>query len=221
MNRIRLNGQIKETLKRELAGELPGKDAQALMMPIARDKSIRLPQFLIAPVKSAVLILLYPDHEGNIKFPLIQRPDYEGAHSGQISLPGGKIEHSDAGLTETALRETEEEIGVKREKVEVIGSLTNLYITVSNYDVTPVIGFTDQKPHFFIDETEVAELIEADLADLLSMEKLKEGDVLVRGKYKVRTPYFDIGGYMVWGATAMILSEFSVILRRSGILDMK
>ncbi len=214
-----MNGQIKETLKRALLGPLPGKEAQALMMPIARDKNIRLPKFLMPPVKSAVLILLYNDSVGNIKFPLIQRPDYDGAHSGQISLPGGKSEKTDRNLLETALRETEEEIGIKRADVEVLGTLTDLHIIVSNYDVTPVLGFTDQMPQFSIDEDEVVEVIEADLTDLTAKDKLKEGEVLLRGKYKIRTPYFDIGEHIVWGATAMILSEFSVILKKSGIFD--
>ena len=209
---------LRERLRHELAGILPGKKAQELMLPVARDRKIRLPEFIKPPVKSAVLILLYPNGDGAIRFPLIQRPDYDGAHSGQVSLPGGKIEESDHDLTETALRETEEEIGIRREAVDVIGNLTNLYITVSNFDVTPVIGFLDQKPSFSIDKNEVTEVIEADIRDLLLQKKRKEGIVYVRGRYKVHTPYFDIGGKMVWGATAMILSEFSELIKRTGII---
>jgi len=210
--------EFKNKIKEQLNCDLPGETAHLMMMPIARDEQLVMPSYNKPAISSAVLILFYPDENEHIKFPLIQRPTYNGAHSGQIGLPGGKAEKADADIIETALRETHEEIGVNPKEVEVIGKLTDLHISVSNYVVTPVIGFVSERPIFVLDRKEVVDILESDLYDIVNPGKRKEGDIVVGNKYKIRTPYFDIGKKVVWGATAMMLSELSMVISRTGIL---
>jgi len=206
---------LRKDLIEGLKERLPGPAAHDLMYPTHRDSSFRLPEFVDPPVKSAVLLLFYQDEAGDIKFPLIQRPNYNGAHSGQISLPGGKYEDKDQTLIQTALRETHEEIGIDPATVEVVGCLTDLHITVSNYLVTPVIGFTEKKPDYIIDPKEVDAVIEADLAVLLDPSCRKHGTVIAGGKFKIQAPYFEIEQKIVWGATAMMLNELCMLLSLS------
>jgi len=206
---------LKHILTDALKKELPGARAHNLMLPTAREDSFRFPVFEVPPQKSAVLFLFYLDEE-SIKFPLIQRPTYDGAHSGQIGLPGGKQEKTDADLIQTALREAREEIGIEPNLVEIVGCLSNLHIAVSNFVVTPVIGFVEKKPDYSIDPVEVESLIETDLSCLFHPSHRKQGTVLARGKFKIQTPYFDIDNKIVWGATAMMLSELVVILSEAG-----
>lgn len=209
--------EFKEKLRIELSNDLPGESAHSMMTPTVRDDKLTIPTNQPPPTKSAVLILFYQDDNGHIKFPLIQRPAYNGAHSAQVSFPGGKSEKADRNLEHTALREAEEEIGINPGRVEVIGNLSDLFIWVSNFVVTPVIGFIDQKPEFKKDDLEVDSIIETDLYDIMKAEKRKEGTILARGKYKIQTPYFDIDNRVVWGATAMMLSELSMVIGKTGI----
>lgn len=210
--------EFKTKIREQLQHDLPGETAHLMMMPIARDDKLVMPSYKRPAINSAVLILFYPDEYGHIKFPLIQRPTYSGAHSGQIGLPGGKVENTDVNIIDTALRETHEEIGVDPRRVEVVGKLTDLHISVSNYVVTPVIGFIEERPEFILDKQEVVDLIESELYDIVNPVKRKEGDILVRNKFKIRTPYFDIEKKVVWGATAMMLSELSIVISKTGIL---
>jgi hypothetical protein len=156
-------------------------------------------------------MILIHESDGELKFPLIQRPDYEGVHSGQIALPGGRYETIDQTLTNTALRETKEEIGV--DSIEVIGSLSQFYVAASNYDILPVVGFTKRKPVFIPDPTEVKEVITPTISQLLSRNNVKEKELVVRGGVKLWSPYFELEQRVVWGATAMMLSEFVDIIQ--------
>ncbi len=118
----------------------------------------------------AMLILLFPDG-GGIHFPLIRRPTYNGVHSDQgWALPGGK---KDVNLHETDLREASEEIGIELDNLKIIGSLTELYILVSNFKVLPVAGYCLEKPTFTPDNHEVEEIITADLGMLQSRDSQK------------------------------------------------
>jgi 8-oxo-dGTP pyrophosphatase MutT (NUDIX family) len=206
--------QLLAQLQLAVLGALPGKEAQLLMAPQPID-----PRRIAAKVpedhrKSGVLLLFYPD-ASTIYFPLIKRPQYPGAHSGQVALPGGKVEDGDPDVIFTALREAEEEIGIDAGKVEVIGSLTELYIPVSNFLVSPIVGFLDHKPTFIPEQREVARIIPTALNHLVQPDIVKLTPIsLGEGKY-LETPYFDIAGEVVWGATAMILSELIQVLRQS------
>ena len=138
---------LKELLQEAFTKELPGKDAHVKMAPQPLDLRRFTTSFSEPPKKSGVLLLFYPD-DSTIYFPLIKRPQYPGAHSGQVALPGGKVEEGDPDVVFTALREAEEEIGIDAGKVEVIGSLSELYIPVSNYLVRPFVGYLSEAPIF-------------------------------------------------------------------------
>jgi 8-oxo-dGTP pyrophosphatase MutT (NUDIX family) len=137
---------------------------------------------------------------------LILRPTYPGVHSGQIGLPGGGQEPVDRDLIDTALRETYEEVGVHKSQYTVLGQLTPLYVSASNYIVQPSVAWIDYRPEFHIDPYEVAELIEAPLRTLLDPATRRVEPWTLRGR-AVEVPYFAVGEHFVWGATAMMLSE--------------
>ena len=204
-----------EALQRRIHKPLPGFAAQKRMAPAIT----RSDRFILSTKGNAkpggVLLLLYP-HNDKIWFPLMQRPTYDGAHSGQVSLPGGKQEPVDKDRIQTAIREAQEEIGIDPGSIEIIGQLTELFIPASNYMVLPVVGFTTQKPAFVPEPREVEEVIEASLEEFMDREKHKRKDIIVRGNVRLDAPYFEIDGKVVWGATAMILSEFYLILDEIG-----
>ncbi|HEX9650703.1 MAG TPA: CoA pyrophosphatase, partial [Cyclobacteriaceae bacterium] len=169
--------------------------------------------------ESSVLVLIFPQN-GSAYIPLIKRPDYDGIHSGQISLPGGKREVQDKNLVDTALRETWEEIGAQINQIKILGSLTPLYIPPSNFMVNPFVGFVESKPQFKIDPVEVQKIIEAPVSYFVEGNNVlnKEIEIIRKsGKanevIKLETPYFDLEGEVLWGATAMILSELKELMR--------
>jgi len=205
-----------ELLKAEILKGLPGTDVQWQMA--SSDRMVR--NFPRTPGKDAraasVLILLYP-YNGSVHTVLMQRPDYNGVHGGQISFPGGKQEPSDENAIHTAIREAEEETGVDPGIIEIVGTLTPLFIPVSNIIVTPVVAWTERKPLFSHDAGEVVFLFDADIKrfydpSIIKLKPVKIGDEMIGVKF------FDYEGNMIWGATAMILNELLVILRRGGFL---
>jgi len=159
---------------------------------------------------SSVLILIYPDKD-ILKTVFILRQTYDGVHSGQVSFPGGRKEDSDDSLIDTALRESNEEVNIDPEKVQVLGVLSEMYIPPSNYLVLPVVGYQDSPPDFIPEKSEVAEIIETNLSFLFDQNLVKETLLDVRG-YKIQAPYYDVDGHIVWGATAMILSELKEVI---------
>lgn len=164
------------------------------------------------PKLAAVNILLYlKDNEWH--FPLIVRSINENdRHSGQISLPGGKKEPEDPDFSFTAKRETSEEMGIDMHYVRIIREMSPIYIPPSNFYVHSFISYTKKNPQFFLQETEAVELIEFPIASLLSLPDQPKMLALPSTKgYEV--PVIDFNGYIIWGATAMILSEFSNLLK--------
>jgi 8-oxo-dGTP pyrophosphatase MutT (NUDIX family) len=164
------------------------------------------------PRPGSVLILLYEDDDGEIKFPLIKRPDYPGTHGGQVSLPGGKTELGEDSI-QTALREANEEIGVSSQDVNVLGRLSEFHVIPSNYIITPVVGAIPYKPDFIPDAFEVARILEGSISQLIREDAVVVTEILAAGQYKMRAPHFIFDEEMVWGATAMMLNEFRMILR--------
>ena len=198
-------------LAKALEQTLPGVEAQLQLAHPAR--SLSTPKDM-TPREAGVLIIIYPTAAG-LHFPLIVRTsdNPHDRHRGQISLPGGKVEERDKNIEATALREAEEEVGVDASKVRILGSLSTLYIPVSNFNVYPVVGFIEEKPRWVPQLSEVARIIEAPLARLHHADVVKHTSMAVGDKVKLRdVPYFDIEGEVVWGATAMILSELRQML---------
>jgi 8-oxo-dGTP pyrophosphatase MutT (NUDIX family) len=195
-------------LRAALLKPLPGLAAQIKLAPEYRIESLRAnPPADARP--AGVLILLY-HHAGAWHFSLIKRTEDGLTHSGQISLPGGSQEAGES-LQETALREACEEIGAACTEIEVLGQLSPIYIPPSNFLVTPTVGYADRRPDFRCDPREVAELIEVPLSALFDRAVVKREPWTLRG-VTVEVPFYQIGKHKVWGATAMILSEFSLVL---------
>lgn len=211
-----LNDKLILDLSERLKRPLPGAVAHEPMR--ATPKGSVLPKFNFSepPRKGAVLILLYPE-EQQLFFPLIKRATYRGVHSGQIALPGGKAEEGDKHIYDTALREAEEEIGINKSKVEIIGQLSDFFVIPSNFIVSPVIGFTSERPKYQPDPLEVEKVLDASLQNILNKESIIRKTILAGGLYEMDAPCFIVGGEMVWGATAMMLNEFRLILADVGI----
>jgi 8-oxo-dGTP pyrophosphatase MutT (NUDIX family) len=201
---------LEKQLRVQLQKPLPGLEAQVKMSPRARiDEIFNVKSEL--PRKSAVLILLYPN-QNSLFIPFIERAKNGGVHSGQISLPGGKFEDFDSDLSQTALREAEEEIGTDRHRIKILGSLTPLHIPVSRFMVYPFVGITDECPVFKPNRREVAKIIAVDVRQLLTAE-INIEKITIHNTV-IDAPTFAFNGTRIWGATSMILSEFRNVLAK-------
>lgn len=197
---------LSKKLKYRLSLPLPGIEAQLKMAHVERRLNlsrIKIPDYARM---GAVLILLF-EEEGSVKTCFIERTQYDGVHSGQIAFPGGKKE-PDETLEQTALRETEEEVGVNRHHITVLGQLTELYIPPSNFLVHPFVGSVGYRPQFLPQVTEVAEVVEVNIDELGDVRLRGEKKIMLSNGNMVHTPYYSLHGKTVWGATAMIISEF-------------
>lgn len=200
-------------VKKVLAEQLPGSDGQLKMAAIPARLPAKYELELDPPANvrvAAVLVHLYYDSEW--KLTLMERTN-RGPHSGQISFPGGGVEKQDSSLVDTALREANEEVGIIPNQIEILGKLTPLYIPVSNSMAHPFVGYSEQPPNYQLDPEEVKTVVVANFADFFNPDKLKRRNLTVGNGLKLKdVPYFDINGHVVWGATAMILSEFFAAL---------
>ena len=200
-----------EQLRAAFQRPLPGRPAQYDMAHVVRRTYATPPA---DARQAAVLILVYP-HKGRWHFVLIQRAGHVGndAHRGQIGLPGGKIEPEDGSPARAALREAEEEIGVPAQQIELLGGLTPLYIPVSKFVVHPFVGHTPTAPTFLAQETEVADIYEVPLTDLLDGEARRTTELPFGERLVLQNvPYFHLQKRVVWGATAMMLNEWVTLL---------
>lgn len=198
-------------LEKGMCHPLPGKEAQLSMSPNPVDMRRFDPKLPVNHRKGAVLVLLYP-YEDKAFFPLIKRPVYPGVHSGQIAFPGGKMEENDENEAETALREAWEEVGVLPEQVKLIGKMSDLFIPTSNFLVTPILGYSEGTPDFVPEEREVDRIIQTAVKTLFEPTIRKHKVLEFSNNFRLDTPYFEVEKEMVWGATAMILSELLQIL---------
>ena len=191
---------------------LPGLDAQLRMAPSPRLGWDPL-KFPDGARDGAALLLVYP-HDDTLHFTLTVRGTGLRNHTGQVSLPGGRVDEGES-FEQAALREAEEEIGVDPRSVEVLGPLTPLHIPVSGYILHPVVGFTTMRPAFQRAEWEVARIIEAPVS-MLSDARVVKREMRTRSvngqSIEVDVPFYDIDGEKVWGATAMVLAEFGAML---------
>ena len=194
---------------------LPAETSQFKMAPPYREALLQQQKDKMKHARqSAVMALFYPDLELQTKLILILRKTYKGVHSAQVGFPGGKVEHSDQNLMQTALRETHEEVGVKPDYIKVYKEMTQVYIPPSNFVVQPYLGIAEQTPKFVKQETEVEDLIEVYLKDLLSDSNLTQKTVKTSYGIDVEVPAFNLSNYLVWGATAMMLSEVKDLLKQ-------
>lgn len=195
--------------------KLPGELAQSQMAPPFRETLIKRQTLTGKPPRqAAVLALFYPNKSNETTLVFIVRKSYDGVHSGQIGFPGGKPELVDDNLSQTAIRETWEEIGVSRSSIQLLKPLTELYIPPSNFNVSPFLGMTNFTPIFTLQPSEVQSVKEVSLSDVLNKNNRIES--LVKTSYgpTVCVPSFDFQGEIVWGATAMILMEIVVLFQQ-------
>lgn len=198
-------------IRTALYNVLPGEKAHGLMAPT--------PKFIegyegvhnTPPINSAVLVLIVP-YENELAIPFIKRSNYGTYHKGQIALPGGKMEKCDANALQTALRECYEEIGVPVEKVSVMGILSDIYISLSNFNITPIVGVTLKMPDFVLSEDEVEKVIMVKLSELFN-DGNKTTSSFFRHEQEIIAPGYKIGENFIWGATAMIIAELEQLMK--------
>ena len=195
---------------------LPGWDAQRKMSPLQTAEYRNIPS---DAKRASVSLLLYPDQNTELQVLYIKRTSLhpDDKHSGQISFPGGQKDESDVDALDTALREVDEEVGIHRSHIQVLGELTPIYVYVSRFLVRTYVGFMTEKPQLTLQETEVDKVFHVPLPYLLSEDSRKITDYKVRDHILKDMPYYDIEGQVLWGATAMITSEFLDIVRSATI----
>ncbi len=191
--------------------KLGGLDAQFKLAPKLRLKYDADKIRANNPRRAAVLALLFPNKDNKTCFLLTERASYQGTHSAQISFPGGKIEKSDKNLEFTALREAKEEVGVEISSVHIIKELTDVYIPPSNFLATPFLGFVNKEPNFILNH-EVENTIVVLLEDLLNDSSLTTIHMNTSYMKNIDVPCFKLNNYIVWGATAMMLSEIKDLI---------
>lgn len=201
-------------LRQALQGDLPGIEVQSMMM--SRHFKKLGPNLYTPPSesarKAAVMALLF-QKEGEWYTALMQRPESNYAHSRQVSFPGGSLEVEDEDMAACAKRETEEEFGILRTNIELVGALSELYISASGFLVQPYVGYLRQAPTYTPNAAEVEEILEIPLAHLLDPKRRKMTEIpLPSGMVLQDVPYFDVHDKIVWGATAMMLSELVYLL---------
>ncbi len=201
-----------EIVPQIIDSRLPALEAHLKMAPLARMESLMKKEGTSNISRLAsVLILLYPKNE-KVHLVLIVRNTYDGVHSAQVALPGGKHEKEDLDFSYTALRETQEEIGIHPSKIKIVKPFSEIYIPPSNFLVHPFLGISKEPLEFIADPLEVAKIIEIPLMQLLSNDILVNEKKMTSYSSEIYVPGFNINEHIVWGATAMILSELKEVL---------
>ncbi|WP_417289584.1 NUDIX hydrolase [Corallibacter sp.] len=194
---------------------LPAEASQFKMSPPFRLKLQEMQKDKMKHAKTAgVMALFYPDLQHQTKLVLILRKTYKGVHSAQIGFPGGKLELLDESIEHAALRETYEEVGVPIEDIKVLKKLTQVYIPPSNFYVHPFLGITHKTPKFIKQDEEVEDIVEVTLSDFLNDANVITESVSTSYNKKVEVPAFNLNNHIVWGATAMMLSEVKDLLKQ-------
>jgi 8-oxo-dGTP pyrophosphatase MutT (NUDIX family) len=197
---------FRNNIKKLTRQPVGGLNAQFKLAPKIRLKYSEKMIALENPKKAAVLVMFYPNKKGDTNFLLTLRSDYNGTHSAQISFPGGKFEPSDNSLEHTALRETNEEVGILKKDISIFKKMTDVYIPPSNFLVTPFLGILSSVPTF-ITNHEVAKIINVCLSEFLDDSAISSTVLTTSYAENMVVPCFKLNNYMVWGATAMMLSE--------------
>ena len=205
----------KDELKQKFQLPLPGLSSHLKMAPKPRVQDlINKTADARNAQKSAVLILFFQEYN-ELKMIVIRRSSYVGVHSGQIAFPGGRFEVEDIDVQTTALREIEEEIGISREDIEIIGRLSDIYVPPSNFLISVFVGYLTQKPVFNIDKREVHEVIELTLNDFFAENVIHEKEFVVPSTAgSVNAAYYNVGNVELWGASAMVMTELLDVLKK-------
>ncbi len=193
--------------------QLPGESAHRKLAPLIRINELeKIDMSKRNPQEAGVMAVFYPDIEMETRLVLILRKTYKGVHSNQVGFPGGRVEESDKDLRDTALRETEEEVGIPQNEIEVIKKLTRLYIPPSNFWVQPYLGLMQKTPKMIAQESEVEKILEVKLSDFLNDENVITENLSTSYAKEIEVPAYSLNGYVVWGATGMMLSEIRELL---------
>ena len=196
-----------------LQQQLPGGTAHLKMAPLGRPVTLPVAEYeKLKPKKSAVMMLAYPKN-GEAHIVLIKRNTYPGMHSAQISFPGGKEEPEDKDFMATALRETFEEVGIAQSEIEVVMPFSEIYIPPSNFLVYPFLGIMNVSPVFAPNPAEVSQIIEMPLSVFLDESTVVDMPMQTSYSQHIMVPSFMIDGNIVWGATAMKLSELKETIK--------
>jgi len=202
--------EILHYLEKKLAGSKPGLKAQLGMCPNPRPGHQAYFEVEDTCLKAGVLVLLYP-REDRLHLVLTRRTDEVDFHKGQISFPGGRQEAGE-GLEQAALREAQEELEVDPKSVRILGMLTPLYISPSNYCIYPVVALAENRPDFEPSQVEVAEVLEIPLDHLFSPKNVRREMWTIRD-VEVTVPFYVFGEHKIWGATAMVLAELMEMVK--------
>lgn len=194
--------------------KLIGVDGQFKLAPKNRKKNHFSNYKILKPKKAGVLILFFPNKTKETTLLLTKRATYNGKHSSQISFPGGKKEKNDVTIVETALREAKEEVGIDIGHVKVIRKATDNYIPPSNFLVTPILAYTEKTPKFQINY-EVDLLIKISIEELLDNSNQTTTEITISPTNNLEVPCYKFKDQIVWGATAMILSEIKELIKQS------
>lgn len=210
--------ELIQFLNQRLLEELPhsdihkeGLDPKILNLLLEEEKNSKAQFEKKPPRVCAVMIAIYQE-EGELYLPMMLRPTNSRAHPGQISFPGGKREDQDEDLIETAIREMEEEVGVRVPRANVIGSLTDIYIPPSNSLVTPIIGFLDGKPTYTPAPEEVDRVLDISIADLANPTNKKVKKVILTNGEYFEMPAFAVSDVFIWGGTARMIMELNKLM---------
>lgn len=205
-----------DQLQTLLKGPKPGIKVQARMSPVSghTERYYRVPQ---TAKEAGVMLLLYPEADEWHTIFIKRSSNSNDKHSGQISFPGGSLEPCDLSPAACALRETEEELGIKAEAIQILGSLSDLYVFASNFLVYPFVGIIDHEPVLSLDQREVQSAIKAPISYFTDESIIKHMDMDIRGFKMKDVPYYDLYGEVLWGATAMMFSEFLNIWNRANV----
>ncbi|MCB4798913.1 NUDIX hydrolase [Neotamlana laminarinivorans] len=196
--------------------DLLGQASQFKMVPPFRQELLKKQKHQVKEAKKAgVLALFYPDMHNNTKFVLILRKTYKGVHSAQVAFPGGKFEEIDASIQQTALRETFEEVGVPQKSISVVRALSQVYIPPSNFNVHPFLAYTTATPKFIKEESEVEAILQINVKEFLNDKSLVVKTLKTSYSQEVEVPAFLLNKHIVWGATAMMLSEIKDLIKQS------
>ena len=204
----------KQELKHKLSKPLPGIRSHLKMAPQHRAEQFASYHEGIKHAKKSAVLMLFYNESDESKMIVIRRSNYVGVHAGQIAFPGGRYEDEDINVQTTALREIHEEIGIPEDKIEIVGRLSDIYVPPSNFLISVFVGYLDEKPMYKIEEREVDEVIEVPFGDFFKPGLIKEKEFFVSSlNASSKAPYFDVTNAEIWGASAMVISEFLDVMK--------